>query len=221
MAGPVFFPSHEMLSMFPGFISLYDEHHLEFDETYYDLAKALDSPAKKRHPQDVVLLIEELEKLIEGHIVLDNGRFYLVAPSRGKLEASLLAEGVRKLATLTFLLRNGSLSNKGTLFWDEPETNLNPKLIRSLAAALFTLGRHGFQIVLATHSLFLLREIRILAEASKKRKERSPAACFIGISKDLDQQSVTVVSSESLEDIHPLVLLDEDIEQTERYLQEG
>jgi len=220
-AGPVFFPAHEMLSVFPHFASLYDEHQLEFDETYYDLAKALDSPAKKRHSKEVDSLIEELENIIGGHIVLESGRFYLIAPGKGKFEAPLLAEGVRKLATLAFLLINGSLSNKGTLFWDEPETNLNPKLVRSLADALFTLGRHGYQIVLATHSLFLLREIRILTEASKKRKEKSPAACFIGLSKGQDQQSVQVVTSASIEDIHPFVLLDEDIQQTERYLQEA
>jgi predicted ATPase len=112
------------------------------------------------------------------------------------------------------------LSNKGTLFWDEPETNLNPKLIRSLAKALITLSRHGFQVVLATHSLFLLREIGILIEASKKDKEKSPPTRFIGISKKDDQQSVKVVTSDSLDDIDPLVLLDEDIQQTERYLQE-
>jgi predicted ATPase len=210
-----------MLSVFPGFISLYDSYHLEFDETYYDLAKSLDSPARKRHPQEVVQLIEELESLISGHIVLEEGKFYLVVPGKGKLEAPLLAEGVRKLASLAFLLINGSLTNKGTLFWDEPETNLNAKLIRSLASALFTLGSHGYQIVLATHSLFLLRELQILGEASKRQKEESPAACFIGLSKDDDKQSVGVVTSESLEDIHPLVLLDEDVEQTERYLQEA
>lgn len=218
--GPVFFPSHEMLSVFPGFISLYDEHHLEFDETYYDLAKALDSPAKKRHSKEVESLLGEIEQLIGGHIVLENGRFYLVSPGKGRFEAPLLAEGVRKLATLAFLLTNGSLSNKGTLFWDEPETNLNPKLIRSLAKALITLSRHGFQVVLATHSLFLLREIGILIEASKKDKEKSPPTRFIGISKKDDQQSVKVVTSDSLDDIDPLVLLDEDIQQTERYLQE-
>jgi energy-coupling factor transporter ATP-binding protein EcfA2 len=220
-AGPVFFPTREMLSVFPGFVSLYDEYRLEFDETYYDLAKALDSPAKKRHSADVNSLIAEIERLIGGHIVFENGKFYLVAPGKGKFEAPLMAEGVRKMATLAFLLINGSLSNKGTLFWDEPETNLNPKLIRSLADALFTLGRHGYQIVLATHSLFLLREIRILGEASRKRNEKSPTPCFIGLGRTQDAQTVEVVLSDTLDDIHPLVLLDEDIGQTERYLQEG
>lgn len=219
-AGPVFFPTREMLSVFPGFISLYDEHHLEFDETYYDLAKALDAPARKR-PDDARLLIDELEELIGGQVVLDNGRFYLTAPGKGRFEAPLLAEGARKLATLVHLLRNGSLRNKGTLFWDEPETNLNPKLIRSLARALFTLGASGFQVILATHSLFLLREIAILAEESQKRKGKAPPIRFVGLSKKQDGQFVDVLDSESLDDIDPLVLLDEDLKQTDRYLREG
>jgi ABC-type transport system involved in cytochrome c biogenesis ATPase subunit len=217
----VFFPTHEMLSVFPGFIALYDAHQLAFDETYYDLAKALAIPARKRHPDEVKGLIKTLEGLIEGHIVLENDGFYLTAPGRGKLEAPLLAEGIRKLASLVFLLMNGSLNNKGTLFWDEPETNLNPKLIRSLARALFTLGASGFQVVLSTHSLFLLREIQILAEASKKRKAKVHPIRFIGLSKTPNSQFVNVANSESLDDIDPLVLLDEDLQQTERYLVEG
>jgi hypothetical protein len=217
----VFFPTHEMLSVFPGFIALYDEHQLAFDETYYDLAKALAVPARKRHPAEVKELIKTLEDLIEGHIVLEDGRFYLIAPGRGKLEAPLLAEGVRKLASLVFLLTNGSLNNKGTLFWDEPETNLNPKLIRILAKSLFTLGTSGFQVVLSTHSLFLLREIHVLSEASKKRKDKVHPIRFIGLSKRPNSQFVDVVDSESLDDINPLVLLDEDLQQTERYLREG
>lgn len=220
IAGSVFFPTHEMLSVFPGFIALYDEHQLAFDETYYDLAKALAVPARKRHPTEVKELIKDLENLIEGHVVLENGRFYLTAPGRGKLEAPLLAEGVRKLATLVFLLMNGSLNNKGTLFWDEPETNLNPKLIRSLAKALFTLGANGFQVVLSTHSLFLLREIQILSEASQKQKKKASPIRFIGLSRKQNSQFVDVTDSDSLDAIDPLVLLDEDITQTERYLRE-
>ena len=44
------------------------------------------------------------------------------------IEFTLLAEGLRKLGLLWLLIRNGSLKPGAVLFWDEPETNLNPKL---------------------------------------------------------------------------------------------
>ena len=33
---PVFFPVRELLTIYPNFVSIYDNHYLEFDETYRD-----------------------------------------------------------------------------------------------------------------------------------------------------------------------------------------
>ena len=33
---PVFLPAHELLTIYPRFVSLYETHHLEFDETWRD-----------------------------------------------------------------------------------------------------------------------------------------------------------------------------------------
>lgn len=45
------------------------------------------------------------------------------------------------------------------LFWDEPETNLNPKLFGPLIEILLNLQRNGVQIFLATHSYVILKEL--------------------------------------------------------------
>lgn len=44
----------------------------------------------------------------------------------GDIAAPLLVEGWRKLATLAYLIANGSLTTKSILFIDEPESSLNP-----------------------------------------------------------------------------------------------
>ena len=44
---PIFFPPREVLSLYPGFISLYDQRELGIDETYYDLCKLLNLPLLK------------------------------------------------------------------------------------------------------------------------------------------------------------------------------
>ncbi len=78
------------------------------------------------------------------------------------MEMPLVAEGWRKLAMLARLITTGSLYIDGCLFWDEPESNLNPKLIREVARAILRLCQAGIQLFVATHSLFLMREFEML-----------------------------------------------------------
>lgn len=212
---PVYIPTREMLSIFPGFTTTYEEHYLEFEETYYDIAKALNGAAKKKHSPKTYELIAEFENLLDGHIRLESGHFYLL-PNKagyGKIEIHLVAEGMRKLAMLVYLLINGALRNRSTLFWDEPETNLNPKLMVLVARALVTLAQQGFQIVLATHSLFLLRELSIqLANTNQ-----STSSNFIGLGRD-EEGVVTLSQTSAIDDLEPLLMLDEDLRQSDRYL---
>ncbi len=44
---PVFLPTRELLTLYPGFVSVYDNHYLEFDETYRDTCVLLGAPALK------------------------------------------------------------------------------------------------------------------------------------------------------------------------------
>lgn len=211
---PVFIPTREMLSIYPGFVAAYDDRQLEFDETYYDLAKALAGSAKKKHTAQVTALIDTLESLMDGHIRQEGGRFYLL-PNKagvGKIEIPLLAEGLRKLGMLAYLLINGALRDRGTLFWDEPETNLNPKLMVVAARALFALAQEGYQVVIATHSLFLLRELEILQAQSKGKHPIR----YIGLSRS--GEDVRVEQGSDISDIQTLVLLDEELHQSDRYM---
>ena len=68
---------------------------------------------------------------------------------------------MRKLALLSLLIRNGSLQSGTTLFWDEPEANLNPSMMQHVARILLTLGRLGVQIFIATHSYSFLKELEL------------------------------------------------------------
>ena len=110
-----------------------------------------------------------------GVIELDkNGRFYLKIPGQGRMEMPLVAEGQRKFAMLARLIATGSLLDKGYLFWDEPETNLNPKLIKEVASTILHLCHSGVQVFAATHSLFLMREFHIqLQDPAFKRMQCS------------------------------------------------
>ena len=150
-----------------------------------------------------------------GRLVLDrNGRFYL-KNAQGTMEMPLVAEGVRKLGMLARLVATASLTGGGTLFWDEPETNLNPKLMRGVAEALLRIANEGVQVLAATHSLFLLREFEVLMQ----RDEFSQTPCrYFALAPPAADGGVTVQQGDDLADIDPLALLDEDLDQSDRYL---
>lgn len=82
------------------------------------------------------------------------------------LSSGMTAEGYRKIGVLQRLLSNGSLNPgaAGPLLWDEPESNLNPKLIKDLVLALLELARNGQQIILATHDYVLLKWFDLLMD---------------------------------------------------------
>lgn len=209
----VYLPSKEMVSFYEGFLALYEKHETQFDEIYKDLALHLSTPKLKTPPAILnKRALADLSKATGGTLMLEGGKFYLLTGSKRK-EITLIAEGTRKLATLLYLLENGSLEPGDILFWDEPETNLNPKLIKQVAAAILFLCKNGIQVVIATHSLFLLRELEILTQ--QKVYKAVPQRYFA--LKKCDSH-VEVHQGDTLYDLDPLVLLDEDLAQSGRFL---
>lgn len=85
------------------------------------------------------------------------------------LSSGMTAEGFRKVGVLQRLLTNGTLNPgiSGPLLWDEPESNLNPKLMKLLVEVLLELSRNGQQVILATHDYVLLKWIDLLMDKGK------------------------------------------------------
>ncbi len=154
---PVYIPVKEMLANAPGFRSLYRERETHFEEIYSDILDKAFLPPLKKMRQDQQKLLKILKKEIGGKIHAKNEVFFLRKRS-GDIEFSLVAEGIRKLALLWLLVRNGSLDKGATLYWDEPETNLNPSMTPVIVKTLLALERMGVQIFIATHGYALLKE---------------------------------------------------------------
>ncbi len=210
---PAYLPTRELLTIYPGFVALYESHYLQFEETWRDTCILLGAPLKRGVKSGrISKLLEPLEHAMEGSIYLDpNGSFYLDSSS-GRMEIPLVAEGLRKLGMLARLIATGALLDKGCLFWDEPEANLNPRIIKRIARCIFDLSREGIQVFIATHSLFLLRELHILQAQSVDKLD----VRFFGLHR-LDD-GVSVKQGDDMGDIGDIAALDEDLEQSDRYI---
>uniref|UniRef100_UPI000255583B AAA family ATPase n=1 Tax=Treponema primitia TaxID=88058 RepID=UPI000255583B len=153
-----YIPVKDMTANAPGFSSLYNEREIHFEEIYVDVIRKAFLPLLKGQPdKDRKKLLVKLHDAMNGNVVIENEEFFL-RNEQGKLEFTLLAEGFRKLGLLWILLQNGTLLNGSALFWDEPETNLNPKLMQSIVGILLEMQHMGVQIFLATHDYVLLKE---------------------------------------------------------------
>ena len=213
---PVFLPTRELLTIYPGFVSIYENHYLEFEETWKDTCVLLGAPAL-RGPREkrVKELLSPLENAMGGEIELDkNGRFYLRIRGQGRMEIPLVAEGWRKLAMLARLIATGSLLDKGYLFWDEPDANLNPKLIKEVALTILHLCHSGVQVFIATHSLFLLRELHIQLQ---NPEVQGTGGRFFGL--QIGDNGIDVQQGDSIDDIGAIASLDEELIQSDRYLE--
>ena len=201
----IFIPSRESLSMYDGFIAAYEDQKLSIDETYYDLCVALSGrPLRGKKAGAITKLLQPLQDLLGGTVVLDGGRFHVHAKD-GLIEAHLLAEGFRKIASIAHLIGNGSLIRNGFLFWDEPEANLNPRLITRIADALRTLARGGVQVLIATHDYLLSHELSLAVEYDSKPRV---ATRFFAFTRT-DEGPVDVDSGDTLADLRHNPILDE------------
>lgn len=121
------------------------------------------------------------------------------------LSNNMTAEGFRKIGMLQRLLVNKTLNPgiSGPLFWDEPESNMNPKLVQMLVQILLDLSRNGQQIILATHDFVLLKWFDLLMDKGKEDHVR-----FHALYRGSDPQEILVKSTDNYLEISPNSIAD-------------
>ena len=216
----VLVPSKEMVSLFKGLIGLFDKYRdFPLDISYRDLAIAMSTLEPRDSPPLMSDVMQKMQGLLGGNLRLEKGELVFERADGSRLEISLMAEGYRKLAMLIYLLRYGVVEQGSTLFWDEPESNLNPAALKLLAEALYVLAGAGVQVVVATHSLFLLREFEILQMGAVQRNASPVPSRYFGLGRKTKDGLVSVTQGTDIADIEPLVLLDESLQQSDRYME--
>lgn len=153
----VLIPSGDVLAIYEGLRPLYAERAITLDATYADASVAVGLPALHSPGDARMKLIATLEAALGGSMTQNGGRFYLkLHNGKGSVEAHLMSEGHRKVGLLALLIANGSVGPERTLFWDQPDASIGPRLLLVVAEVLRGLAELGAQIIVTTHSPVLL-----------------------------------------------------------------
>lgn len=140
----VFLAAREVLTIYPSFVQVGSRFPEFLDGGSWDLCRYLDvDAAAEPISTDAGRVVARLEKIIGGEVVKRDGRFFLQRPGQQPIEMSLVAEGFKRLGTLSYLIRNGSVKRGSVLFWDEPEMNLNASHLPVLVKTLTGLAKTG------------------------------------------------------------------------------
>jgi hypothetical protein len=214
-----FIPAKDMLANVPEFLVLYDKQKVPIETFYTDI---LEQACRDPLPTETIAqpfldVLGRIEKLIGGQVEVEGEQFFR-RKNDWKLEFTLLAEGYRKLGLLWLLIRNGTIAKESILFWDEPETNLNPSMLRDLVAILLELQRLGVQIFLATHSYVVFKEFDL-------QKEESDRVRFFSLFREDEEEGVSCAVTEDVDLVDPNVILETFVDlydrDVERSLDQG
>ena len=161
-----FIPPTDMMGHAKGYLAIERNYRIDFDATYGDLITRLQISPIENDLNIASTQMQIIEDRLGGTVGYDSAddRFYL-STKDSHIPMPLVAEGLRKFATLHTIWKNGWLRPGTCLFWDEPEANLNPSLMDEIVAAILALARGGVQVFLATHSYVILKELEVQTTA--------------------------------------------------------
>ena len=198
----VFIPTKEVLSFTKGFNSLYEKYGLSFDQTYQDICLLLELPELRPEAlhEKSKWAMEEIEKICGGRFIFSGGGKVTFKTKKAEYSANSIAEGFRKVGMLSRLLETGAIKPGigGPLFWDEPEANLNPKMMKLLVQILLELSRNGQQIILATHDYVLLKWFDLLTEKGKDDHVR-----YHSLYQDVAAGEIKIASTDNYIEVAP------------------
>lgn len=167
-ANSVFIPAKEVLSLFHVIKKSRDiDKSFGFDDTYLDLARALDiAPQPELLTKEFSKPVNQLENIIDGKLVFENNN-WIYKQGNNKFSIFSVAEGIKKLSIFNCLLSNGYISPNSVIFIDEPESALHPKALVQFLDIIEQLQDSGIQFFIATHSYFVIKKLVLIAKKSK------------------------------------------------------
>ena len=164
----IFIPAKEVLSLFSVILKSREvDKVFGFDDTYYDLAKALRIASKNDKDYSIFLNSRKIvTDVIDGNVDYDEavGKWIYKNRKNQRFSIGATSEGIKKIAIMDRLLANGYLDQNSIIFIDEVESALHPKAVcQFLDVIAFIANTMGVQVFIASHSYFVIKKLFLIA----------------------------------------------------------
>ena len=162
----IFLPPKEVLSLQSIILKSREQDRVfGFDDTYYDLAKALMPTTGGRNFTEFSKSRKELESILGGVLKYDEATgCWFFKKGRHRFPIGATAEGIKKISILDTLLGNRYLDTQSIVLIDEPESALHPTAISKLLDIVAMLAERGIQFFMASHSYFVIKKLFLIAQ---------------------------------------------------------
>ena len=164
----IYIPAKEVLSLFSVILKSREvDKSFGFDDTYYDLVKALRiSPSRGRNYKVFANSRKVVSDVIDGKVDYDEetGKWFYKNKKNQKFSIGATSEGVKKVAIMDRLLANGYLDNNSIIFIDEIESALHPEAICQFIDMIDIIANvMGLQVFITSHSYFVIKKLCLVA----------------------------------------------------------
>ena len=164
----IFIPAKEVLSLFSVILKSREiDKSFGFDDTYYDLAKAVRiSPSRGKNFAVFADSRKAVGNVIDGKVEYDenSGKWYYKNKKNQKFSIGATSEGVKKIAIMDRLLANGYLNANSIIFIDEIESALHPKAVCQFLDMIDNIANEmGLQVFITSHSYFVIKKLLLIA----------------------------------------------------------
>jgi len=207
-----FIPAKEMLTH-SRIEKDYAHRKLPLDRTLIDIINNASISSLRHIPDDSREMMTEIEKIIGGSVTYKNDTYYILRGG-SKYNFRVEAEGHKKFALLSRLIEGGVLRKGSMLFWDEPESNINPKNVPKLVDILLALQTAGVQVFLATHDYLLPKYLEL------RRKETDDVQFHL-FSRASFKKPVTVSSDTAFSAFENNYIINQPIELYKETIKRG
>ena len=169
----IFIPAKEVLSLFSVILKSREiDKAFGFDDTYYDLAKALRiSPSRGKNFAVFADSRKVVGNVIDGKVEYDenSGKWYYKNKKNQKFSIGATSEGVKKIAIMDRLLANGYLNSNSIIFIDEIESALHPRAVCQFLDMIDNIANEmGLQVFITSHSYFVIKKLFLIAFKKSK-----------------------------------------------------
>jgi len=208
----IFIPAKEVLSLYNIILKSREvDKSFGFDDTYYDLVKALQiAPRRKKNYSVFAKSRNMLSNIIDGKVDFNDEKGkWEYKKGNVKFSIGITSEGIKKISILDRLLANSYLDNSSILFIDEIESALHPSAISKLLDMIDIIANDmGIQVFIASHSYFVIKKLYLIA-----MKRKTPITC-ISLNSD------NTVISDLAEGMPQNSIIDESIRLYEEEIEE-